>query len=116
MILTPPLLSLSLCLCLFAVLQYYFVGQIYSSRAEAAFAGKAFCESMGFVVGQGLLAILPPAIYPLLAALWVLPVLGWFARWEMPLELLHSKASPEEMDDKLANDLTDPGAVAVWHG
>ena len=98
------------------MLQYYFVGQIYSSRAEAAFAGKAFCESMGFVVGQGLLAILPPAIYPLLAALWVLPVLGWFARWEMPLDLLHSKASPEEMDDKLANDLTDPGAVAVWHG
>jgi len=95
---------------------YYLIGQTQSSRSEAAFAGKAFCESLGFVLSQALLAIIPsPALYPALAALWTIPVLIWYARWTFPVELLHSKGAPHEDETNHGSNDLDTDEPVVWH-
>jgi hypothetical protein len=66
------------------------------------------------VLSQALLAILPPALYPALAALWTIPVLIWYARWTFPVELLHSKGAPHEDEAHGSNDL-DTDEPVVWH-
>lgn len=73
------------------ICQFYFLGALYPRQSETAFAAKAFAESLGFVLAQGLITILPARVYPILAAIWTLPVVWWFYKWKFPVEPMHSK-------------------------
>jgi len=73
------------------ICMWYMIGQIYPLRSETAFAAKSFNESCGFVVSNLLALAIGVHWYPIVAMCWGVPALLWFARWKMPLEMLHSK-------------------------
>src|SRR5262249_52488577 len=54
--------------------------------SETAFAAKAFCESIGFVISDILLQIFPPTAYPIFLVCMDVCVLYHYHRWRFPLE------------------------------
>ena len=99
---------------------YYLLGQMFASEhSETAFASKAFAESLGFVLSQAVLALMPVGpLYPTMAALWTLPIIAWYSRWKLPVHLLHSKSKQSEDEEARKgreNDVTDHMANIVWH-